>query len=289
MKGIKLKIADIIIEVYSESTNLVFPEDEAYKRFVVKSGEPNLFLKTHYGEIPEFELGREIFNSGGVWKLFSNGTNFIFTLTTPPGAQKPYSVAVVDKDFSRGEIYLSPSNSSSPYALNPLAYPLDEVLMVSILSRGNGILLHSNCIEDKGSGMLFTGISGAGKSTMAQIWQGRNGVKVLTDERVIIRKENNSFYAYGTPWHGTAKIHSPDRAVLNKIFFITHGKENSAMLLSKVDAASRLIVRAFPTYWDSAGMEYTLDFASKIVGNIPCYELPFKPDESIINFVRGIE
>ena len=105
----------------------------------------------------------------------------------------------------------------------------------------------------------------------------------------IIRKENNRFYAYGTPWHSTAKIHSPDRAVLNKIFFITHGKENSARLLGKVDAISRLIIKTFPTYWDPEGMGFTLDFISQIVGNVPCYELPFKPDKNIIDFVRGIE
>jgi len=289
MKSIKLKIADIIIEVWSEDSNLDFPEEQAHKRFLVEDGKPYLSLKTYYGEIPDISLGEEIFNSGGVWKLFSNKNKFIFTLTSPLNAPKPYSIAVLDKDFKNGEIYLTSLNPSSPYVPNPLNYPLDELLMVNILATGKGVLLHSNCINDRGSGMLFTGTSGAGKSTMALLWQGKSGVKVLTDERTVIRKENGKFFAYGTPWQGTARIHSPDRAALKKIFFIKHGEENSAKLLDKLDATSRLIVRAFPTYWNQEGMKFTVDFASEIIENIPCYELPFKPDDSVVEFVRGIE
>ena len=288
MNSIKLKIADIIIQVCSENANVDFVEENASIRFIVKNGEPDLLLKAHYGEIPDIALGEEIFNSGGVWKLFSKDNKFIFTLSSPPNAAKPYSIAIIDKDFKNGEIYRAPLNSSS-YIPNPLDYPIDEILMITILSKRKGLLLHSNCINDRGFGMLFTGTSGAGKSTMAEIWKGKDGIKVLTDERVIIRKENGSFFAYGTPWHETAKIHSPEKAVLKKIFFIRHGKENSAKLLDKIDAASRLMVRAFPTYWDPEGMNFTLGFASEIIEDIPCYELAFKPDEDIIDFVRGIK
>ena len=289
MRKLKLRIADIIIEVSCENTNLDFTEEQAHKRFLVEDGNPHLTLKAFYKEIPDIDLGEEVFNSGSVWKLFSNDDKFIFTLTSPPDALKPYSIAVIDKDFKNGEIYFTSLDPSSSYVPNPLNYPLDELLMVNILAKRKGILVHSNCIDDKGFGMLFTGTSGAGKSTMAEIWKGKEGVKILTDERVVIRKENASFFAYGTPWHGTARIHSPEKAVLKKIFFIKHGKENSAKLLNKLDATSRLIVRAFPTYWNQEGMKFTLDFTSEITENIPCYELPFKPDESIIDFVRGVK
>lgn len=289
MESVKLKIGDIVIEVCSEEANLDFPEEQAHKRFVVEDGKPYLSLKAHYGKIPEISLGEKIFDSGGVWKLFSNGNNFTFTLTSPPDALKPYSVAVLEKDFRNGEIYFAPIDPASSITPNPLNYPMDELLMVNILAMGKGVLLHSNCINDRGCGMLFTGTSGAGKSTMAEIWKGKEGVNILTDERVIIRRENGNFFAYGTPWHGTAMIHSPDRADLKKIFFIKHGKENSAKLLDKMDATSRFLVRAFPTYWNQKGMEFTLELASKVIENIPCYELAFKPDESIIEFVRNIK
>jgi hypothetical protein len=237
----------------------------------------------------KFGLGQKIFDSGGVWKLYSNDNKFIFTLSSPLDAPKPYSLAVLDRDFKKGEIYCTNLNPSSTTIPGPLNYPMDELLMVNILSKGKGMLLHSNCVVDRGNGMLFTGTSGAGKSTMAEIWKGRDGVDVLTDERVVIRRENGKFFAYGTPWHGTAKIHSPEKALLKKIFFIKHGNENSAKLLNKTDAASRLVVRAFPTYWDAPGMKFTLDLATNIIENVPCYELPFLPDETVIDFVRRIE
>ncbi|OGL43863.1 MAG: hypothetical protein A2149_07540, partial [Candidatus Schekmanbacteria bacterium RBG_16_38_11] len=258
MKSIKLKIAKIIIELSSEKGKIDFPQGSAHKNFVVEDGKPHLSLKAYYGTIPDIPLGEELFNSKSVWRLYSKGNSLIFTLTSQQNSKKPYSIAVLDKDFKRGEIYIDLPELSS-YIPNPLDYPLDELLMVGILSRGKGILVHSSCIDDRGLGMLFTGTSGAGKSTMAQVWSGKEGVKLLTDERAIVRKEGKNFFAYGTPWHGTANIHSPARVCLKKIFFIKHGKENHARVLDKIDSASRLIVRAFPTYWDTEGMKFTLD------------------------------
>lgn len=289
MQSIKLKIAEIIIELSSDKGKIDFPQWSAHKNFVVEDGKPQLCLKAHYGTIPEIPLGEELFDSKSVWKLYSNGDSLIFTLTSPQSGEKPYSIAVIDKDFKRGEIYISLPELSSSYIPNPLDYPLDELLMVGILSKGKGILVHSNCIDDRGLGMLFTGTSGAGKSTMAQIWSGKEGVKLLTDERAIIRKNGERFFAYGTPWHGTAMIHSPGRVPIKRIFFIKHGKENHARVLDKIDSAARLIVRAFPTYWDSEGMKFTLGLASSIVENTSCYELAFRPDEAIVDFVRGIK
>lgn len=289
MNSVKLKIADIIIEALSETANLEFTDDQAHSKFIVKEGKPHIRLSAQYGTIPEIKLGDLIFDSESVWKLYSDGNNMNFTFSSPPDAGEPYSIAVIDKDFTKGEIYLSdtalPEGCSAP---NPLNYPLDELMMLSILSKGYGIILHSACVADGDRGMLFTGTSGAGKSTISGIWQGKKGVNVLTDERVIIRRKNGNFFAYGTPWHGTARIHSPGKIDLKGIYFIKHGEKNLAKPLNRIDAASSFIARGFPTYWDRKGMQFSLDFAAEVVESVPCYELAFKPDDEIIDYVRAI-
>ncbi|RMF93793.1 MAG: hypothetical protein D6734_09280 [Candidatus Schekmanbacteria bacterium] len=292
MDSVKLNIADIIIEVETETANLTFTDDQAHKKFIVEDGTPHIKLFAHYGKLPNIKLGKLIFDSESVWKLYSSidDDKVVFTLHSPPNAETPYSIAVIDKSFRKGEIYLSnsalPEESPSP---NPLNYPLDELIMLSILSKGYGIILHSACVSDNGRGMLFTGTSGAGKSTISAIWKNKDGVTVLTDERVIIKKENSRYVAYGTPWHGTAKIHSPEKTNLDGIFFIKHGKENNAKPLNKIDAVSRFIARAFPTYWDKEGMEFSLNFASAVVENVSCFELYFTPDDGVVDYVRSIK
>ncbi len=287
MNSVKLKIAGIIIEVVSDTANLAFTDDQAHIKFIVEDGEPHMRLTAHYGNLPQLNMGDMVFDSDSVWKLYSDGKTMNFTFSSPPDAETPYCIAVINKDFTKGEIYLSdtavPKECGAP---NPLNYPLDELLMLSILSKGHGIILHSACISDEGEGMLFTGTSGAGKSTISEIWRGKDGVNVLTDERVIIKKEKGRFYAYGTPWHGTARIHSPGKAKLKGIYFIAHGSKNEAKELNRIDATSRFIARGFPTYWDKEGMQFSLDFASEVVESTPCFELAFKPDDEIIDYVR---
>ncbi|TET41088.1 MAG: hypothetical protein E3J63_02515 [Elusimicrobia bacterium] len=110
---------------------------------------------------------------------------------------------------------------------------------------------------------------------------------ILSDDRMIIRKKNARFWIYGTPWHGDARVYSPETAHLEKIFFLKHARKIMLKKLSPVEATSRLIVCSFPTFWDKKGMEFTLRFCAELVKKIPCYELGFVPDESILDFVGG--
>ena len=90
---------------------------------------------------------------------------------------------------------------------------------------------------------------------------------------------------FGTPWHGDAKVASPEGVPLERIFIIKQSPENYALPLSVNNAASALFVRCFPTFWDSLGMTYILNLLSEIAEQIPCCELGFVPDPSILDLV----
>ena len=186
-----------------------------------------------------------------------------------------------DRDFTNGIVYLSRAGWRS------LLYPFLEVLTVNLLPRKSGVLLHACAVNHNDNGYLFVGQSGAGKSTIARLWLELNSVIILSDDRIILRRINGRLYACGTPWHGDAKVCSPEKVPVEKIFFLKHAKENSTKRLDPLDAASRLIVCSFPTFWDKQGMEFTLGFCSELAERVPCYELGFVPDESILDFIRN--
>jgi len=70
-----------------------------------------------------------------------------------------------------------------------LGYPLDQLLMILLLSEGKGLLHHGCGIEDRGLGYLFVGNSGHGKSTMAKVVVCAKAPRVLNDDRVVVRLE----------------------------------------------------------------------------------------------------
>jgi hypothetical protein len=149
-----------------------------------------------------------------------------------------------------------------------------------------GIILHSACISWRGKGFLFPGVSGAGKSTIAEIWQKDGEAEVLTDERVIIREYHNNLWAFGTPWHGTTDVHKNVGVPVEGILFIQHGRENRIARIPVIDAANRLLVRCFPAFWQKEGLQFALDFCARTAGMKDCYDFQFVPDRSAAEFIK---
>lgn len=69
-----------------------------------------------------------------------------------------------------------------------------------MLTGVGGFLLHAASTISRGRGALFSGVSGAGKSTIISL--ARPHVMRLTDEISYIRKIDGAFRASGTPFSG---------------------------------------------------------------------------------------
>ncbi len=255
-------------------------------------GTEDLMLNAYYGSLPEVEPGKLVFDSGGNWRLLRQEEEWVFLLQSPAVGPEPYALARINNDFSRGDIYLRPieddiaQNDTLP-AINPIEYPLDEVLMLHKLALGKGVILHSCGVDFQGHGLLFCGVSGSGKSTIANLWKKEKSVRILSDDRIIVRRVEGRLWMYGTPWHGDAQVCSPKRVPLEKIFFLKHAKDNSLSKLGAIDALSRLMVCAFVTFWHKPGMEFSLSFCAELAENIDCFELSFTPKTESIDFIKN--
>ena len=283
-----LKIANIVISAVAEDSDGGFELSEVYQRFVSR-GQPTTALRVHYGVLPRIDLGKVAFDPGGPWRLHrSKGKVIIASVHASALGPVPYRVAVLTPDFRSGDVHIEPKGppgSSQPY---PLEYPLDALLMINLLSQERGMLVHACGISERGRGVIFVGSSGAGKSTLINLWEGQEGVVVLSDDRIIVRPREGRFWVYGTPWHGTVQVGSPLGVPLAKVFFLKHAERNSVATKKGTEAAATLLVRAFPTFWDAAGMQFTLRLCAELSREVPCYKLGFVPDESVLDFVRSM-
>lgn len=223
---------------------------------------------------------------GGLWKIWERKDrgSFLISLHDTLKDNKPYRFATADTSFAHFEIF-NPDRAGTRFS--PLEYPLDEIAVAGHLNINKiGILLHSAMVCVHGKGYLFAGTSGSGKSTLSELWLCDDEAEVFTDERVIVRERKGMIYAHGTPWHGTSVIHKNKGAPVQKIFFIRHGSENRLRKISPVDAANRLLVRCFPTFWHKTGMSFALAFCVKIASAIEAYEFAFLPDKTAVSFLR---
>jgi hypothetical protein len=172
--------------------------------------------------------------------------------------------------------------------MNPIECPLDEVLLASHLTKGGkGIEIHaSGMVDTQGKGHLFVGQSGAGKTTMARLWEDEPGIKVLGYDRIILRKMDNSVWMYRTPWQSEAMSASPACVPLEAIYILEKGEENQVISQTPTKSISRLFTCSFPPFYNRNAIEFTLAFLEDVVKTVPCYELRFTPDKSVVEFMK---
>lgn len=261
-----------------------------HARFSSESCPVDISVTFHCGDFPKDSeaMDRELlFDSGAVWRLYRQGDGQVLEFRTPLFGTRPYMAGVFDADLARGDVFINRSIYGPGRLMLP-KYPLDELLVVSALAQGRGVLLHGCLIDDSGSGLLFVGQSGDGKSTMAGLWEKSGVTEIYSDDRVIVREHEGRFWAYGTPWHGTGRYAAPKRVPLTGIFVLRQAQENRCRELSPVTAVSRLFARSFPTFWNRDGLDFTVSFLERLAGAVPCYELGFTPTEEIVAFVRAL-
>lgn len=287
LDNLKLKIAEFIISLSSNGTKGKMENYQCHQNFIVEDDRRDIDIKVHYGEVPQERLGKKIFESESVWSLYKGEDSLTIGLSSPACGPGLYKVLTMRSDFSAGDVFVKKKDSekSLPY---PLDYPLDELLMINFLPHNQAMALHACGVIYEGKGIIFCGSPDAGKSTTANLWKAQEGAIVLNDERLIIRKQGEDLWVYGTPWRGDALATSPKGAVLDIIFFIKHASENKAVALSKKQVFSGLFTRSFPTYWDSKGAEGTLKLCSEVVEKVPGFELGFVPDRSMVDFVKNL-
>jgi hypothetical protein len=161
---------------------------------------------------------------------------------------------------------------------------LGQIFMICLLSQYRGIMVHASGIDDNGRGYLFAGHSGHGKSTLCSLWEG--SARILTDDRIILRRTDEGFLMYPTPWPGSYSSVTARPTILEKIFFVSHGEENSLVRKKLFDANCDLLTRSFPPLWDAEGMKFTMDFISDLIERVPCFDMAFVPDKSAIDYLR---
>jgi len=249
-------------------------------------GREDIRLHVVKGSLPSMKIMERVFDSGTTWALYRSEKRYVLQDHALEGDSRPTRLLVLEPDLRSGYLYLENESPAYGQPTDPLGYPLNQLLIILLLKEGRGILVHACGIEDRGEGYLFLGRSGDGKSTMGEIWH-RKGAQVLNDDRIIIREEKGAFRMYGTPWHGTFKECSPKGVPVSRIFSLGKGKQNSIIRAERSQALSGILTRAFPPLWDRKGMDFTLELCHRMVDAVPCYNLDFRPDEEVVEFIRG--
>jgi hypothetical protein len=155
-------------------------------------------------------------------------------------------------------------------------YALDSLLRVLLswkLLSHHGFLLHAATVVRKGKAYIFTGRSGAGKSTVASLSPKGS---VLTDEISLIRREDGVWRAYGTPFWGEFRATgSNTSAPVAGIFRLQQAAENRVTALRPVAILRALLPNVLFFSAEAEANRQLLEILSQAATEITCYNLAF--------------
>jgi len=286
-------IGGVTIAMASRDASLALALQGPHRRFAAASDStPDITVQVGWEESrlkPNLEGDKKIFDSGGVWQLYREEDLLSFYLSSPKFGSRPYARATFSQDFTQGVVSLRRDCFDPSVPHYPLEYPLDELLLTNWLALGRGVEVHAcGLVDSDGAGYLFAGYSGAGKTTTARLWSNENGVSVLSDDRIILRKIGDAFWMHGTPWHGDEPLASPDRALLRRGFFLHHATKNAAVAVTGAQAVMELFARSFPPFYHPRALDFTLSLLTDITETVPFMNLGCVPDDKLPDFVRAI-
>lgn len=182
---------------------------------------------------------------------------------------KPYAVGRILSD-TREEIYFLPEDreffSESHNVFSHIAF--EELLL-----RHEAMILHAAFINTEYGGILFSGPSGVGKSTQADLWCRYREAEQINGDRPILRKEGEQWKAFGSPYAGSSQCWENKDTVLRGIVMIEQGTECSIYKLEKAEAFRKLYEGMIINTWNSAYVKKIVELIEALVMEVPVYHM----------------
>lgn len=185
----------------------------------------------------------------------------------------PRRLCVVNPDFSFGNLFVEFSNETT--ALYP-PEGLEQRLFSAWLASKGDLILHASGIKRDEKGYCFIGPSGAGKSTLVGSMQADPEITVLGEDTLILRNIEGEFWIFGTPWHTTPELCSPQGARLEKIFVLDRSLPAGVSLLKPAEGVSKVLRTAVVPYYHKGWLSSVMNRLAELAERVPQYSFSYQ-------------
>jgi len=220
-----------------------------------------------------------LFDPGHCWRVESAEEGLRIAVLSDVRTRTAFHTLTLDASLSKGTVHLHKEvlvDGEGPFLLRA---PMLELWTSFLLMRGRGLLVHGLGVLHDGAVTIFAGKSGAGKSTLGHLFADAGKGHILSDDRLIVRQEEDGWRVFGTPWHGEAQFASPASGPLRAICFLRQAPTCGLVPLPAASAAARLFATCFLAGWPrEEGLQSVLDICARVAARVPCAELSFTPD-----------
>lgn len=246
-------------------------------RFKIPPGAEQVFRAPYVEEIN----GIPVKKSDKFWIVYKHGDYILVHTSMPLSETINEALLTIRPEEKAWDLVLDTADTD----VNPIGYPIDGLLFYYLTALNGDIFIHGSGIEIKGEGLLFSGISGKGKTTIARIFD-EAGARIIHDDRLIIRKKEGRYFMYNTPVYNNEVRSS---AALSRIYLLEHSETNSSESLNKLDALTSVMANCIQHHWNSQLIGLLSGSLMNLTENVEVKRLGFVPDQSVIDYILNDE
>lgn len=172
---------------------------------------------------------------------------------------------------------------SASYSTNELQMIFLLKFILSKLLKKNGFFMHCSAVQVKGTAFIFTGNSGAGKSTISNYLSKR--YPLLADDNGVIKKEGDNYYFYHFPSIEKAIVtirKSYKKYEVANVFFLKKRKVFSISTVKNI--GDILAVLTNQTWVATTTAKHKASLVLHFINSVKrFYHLSFPKDEKVVN------
>ena len=193
--------------------------------------------------------------------IMEDDLQYVFLFPDAPGIHEAH----LTKDGSDARYFCCPPYTES------LQQDLFHAIRLSFLYLAqlhDMVVLHSASLLYRGKAWLFSGHSGAGKSTHTNLWKELYEVPLINGDLNLLSMENGCPMIHGLPWCGTSGISDTHSYPLGGILLVKKALQNHAAALDTSHAQLLVAQRLISPCWTETLMQKNLSFVAELAPHI---------------------
>lgn len=276
-----LEIGPLAIKINKEDK---FKADKTFSQYEIhekKNIQHTINIKK--GKIKKEVFGKYLFGDSRV-KVFDQSDESIEKrYYFNPVTGVPYAETTIYNDYSDIVVQKEFLETKDEEYLYLMCLALDKIALFH-----DSFIFHSASILIDNKIILFSGPSGIGKSTQAELWGKYKNAVIVNGDRNLLYKKDGKLYCQGWIESGSSEHRKNISAPVKAIVMLQQGKENKLRGIKNSYGARRILQEMIVNSWDFKFVDSALEFLNDIIKNNEIYELCCTPDERAVNCLESI-
>ena len=257
--------------------------EEDFLPFLSKETSPDFHAQfRRVDQLPT--IPDEVVHEDACYRVHRHGNGgYLRSFFDPPRDMTPYAVA--NYDYDRGKIQIDYLEKGA-HCVSELHNSFFHLGFEALLIHRRRLCLHAACVQTPLGGILFSGPSGIGKSTQAELWCRHRGARQINGDRPILSKGETGWLAWGSPYAGSSRCHINASCPVTAIVMLRQAKTCELRRLTLPEAFRAVWSGLTVHTWDEALVTAACDLAMELIGTVPVFEFSCTPDEQAVDYLE---